>query len=518
MKRTTRRIAASLSLLVVCGTTLAAEIDTKIQSNDATHILTPPAPATPRINGPRIYGQRPGRPFLYTVPATGDRPVVFDATGLPPGLKIDSNTGRISGVVATAGEFKVTLQAKNDRGTDQKPLKIVIGDQIALTPPMGWNSWNCWGSQVSQEKVLQSAKGFVDSGLVNHGWSYINIDDAWQAPERGGEFHAIQGNEKFPDMKSLCDQIHSMGLKVGIYSTPWTTSYATHIGGSSENEDGSWTKPTVNKKGIVNKKILPWAIGKYSFAKNDAKQWAAWGVDYLKYDWNPNEMPETQEMYDALQASGRDVVLSLSNNTPFGNISELSKIASCWRTSGDIRDNWDSMSKKGFGEDKWEPYCHPGHWNDPDMLVVGTVGWGKPHPTGLTPDEQYTHISLWCLVSAPLLIGCDMSKVDDFTVSLLSNDEVLAVNQDALGKQATTITKEGDTRVYAKDLEDGSKAVGLFNVGDKELKVVANFSDLNLTGKQKVRDLWRQQDVGDFDGKYEATVAPHGAVLVKISK
>ena len=205
------------------------------------------------------------------------------------------------------------------------------------------------------------------------------------------------------------------------------------------------TGPTVEKKGRVNKKILPWAIGKYSFARNDARQWAAWGMDYLKYDWNPNEVPETREMADALRDSGRDVVFSLSNSSPFTNMPGLSKYANSWRTTGDIRDTWDSMSKKGFSQDKWKPFNSPGHWNDPDMLVVGQVGWGSPHPTRLTADEQYTHISLWCLLSAPLLIGCDLGKVDDFTLGVLSNDEVLALDQDALGLQATScIATNGD--------------------------------------------------------------------------
>jgi alpha-galactosidase len=309
-----------------------------------------------------------------------------------------------------------------------------------------------------------------------------------------------------------------MGLKAGIYSTPWTTSYATYIGGSAENPEGTWSKPTIPKRGNVNKKILPWAIGKYSFATNDANQWAAWGIDYLKYDWNPNELPETLEMYNALRSSGRDIVLSLSNSTPFTNASALSKIANCWRTTGDIRDTWDSMSKKGFGEDKWEPLAQRGHWNDPDMLVVGQVGWGSPHPTKLTPDEQYTHITLWCLLSAPLLLGCDLDQLDEFTLNILTNDEVLAVNQDALGKQALTISKNGDLRVLAKDLEDGSKAVGLFNLGETKATVTANWSDLKLSRKHFVRDLWRQKDLGKFSSKFELTVAPHSAELVKIEK
>lgn len=480
-------------------------------------IRTPKAPATPRINGPSIFGVRPGAPFLYRIPATGERPMSFSAEGLPSGLKLDSTSGEITGSIQNAGRFAVTLRARNAQGTGEKTFRIVVGETIALTPPMGWNSWNCWGSRVDADKVLRSAKGMVASGLVNHGWTYINIDDAWQG-QRGGPFKAIQGNEKFPDMKGLSDSIHKMGLKLGIYSTPWTTSYANHIGGSAENPEGDWQKPTLPKKGNVNKKILPWAIGKYSFAKNDAQQWGAWGIDYLKYDWNPNEEPETREMYDALRASGRDILLSLSNSTPFTNAPALSRIANCWRTTGDIRDTWDSMNKKGFGEDKWASFAGPGHWNDPDMLVVGYVGWGQPHPTRLTADEQYTHITLWCLLAAPLLLGCDLEKLDEFTFGLLANDEVLEVNQDALGKQAVCLSNDGDLRVYAKDLEDGSKAVGLFNLAEHGTTVSVTWSQLKFSGKKSVRDLWRQKDLGRFEGEFHLPVAPHGAELIKVSK
>lgn len=481
-------------------------------------IRTPKAPATPRINGPGIFGVRPGHPFLYHIPATGDRPLEFSVNGLPAGLKVDSKTGLITGTLPKEGEHVVTLRAKNTKGAVEKKFKIVVGETISLTPALGWNSWNCWGPSVDGDKVLKSAKAMVSSGLINHGWSYINIDDAWQG-KRGGKFNGIQGNGKFPDMKGLCDQIHAMGLKVGIYSTPWVTSYAVYAGGSAENPEGAWEKPTGKK--TVNKDILPWAIGKYSFATNDANQWAEWGIDYLKYDWSPNRVPETQAMYDALRGSGRDIVFSLSNNSPFTNAPYLSKIANSWRTSGDIRDNWQSMSSKGFGQDKWAPYQAPGHWNDPDMLVVGYVGgWGgrQPKPSGLTPDEQYTHITLWALVCSPLLIGCDMERLDNFTYNLLSNDEVLAVSQDSLGKQAVTIAKNGDARVLARDMEDGSKAVGLFNTGTNgTIAVTVNWSDLKLSGKQTVRDLWRQNDLGQFADKFELSIPPHGAELVKIS-
>ena len=514
------RVTARLNtgVLLICASVFSfAALGVSAQTA-MPQIRTPKTPAVPRINGPGLFGVRPGHPFLYHVPASGERPIEFSAQNLPTGLKLDPNSGLITGQLLAPGEQAIILRAKNARGAAEKKLRIIVGETIALTPPMGWNSWNCWGSRVDADKVLRSARAMAASGLIDHGWTYINIDDAWQG-QRGKKFNALQGNDKFPDMKKLCHDIHALSLKIGIYSTPWVTSYANHAGGSAETPDGAWSKPTIEKRGHVNKKILPWAIGKYSFATNDAKQWAEWGIDYLKYDWNPNEETETSEMYQALRASGRDVVFSLSNSTPFTNAPALSKIANCWRTTGDIRDTWDSMSKKGFGEEKWEPFCQRGHWNDPDMLVVGQVGWGAPHPTRLTPDEQYTHITLWCLLSAPLLLGCDLEKLDEFTVGLLSNDEVLAVNQDSLGKQATCVDKEDDCRVYAKDLEDGSKAVGLFNISSNApVKITLQWKDLKISGTQSVRDLWRQKDHGAFQNQFALTVAPHSAELVKISR
>ncbi len=225
-------------------------------------IRTPKPPETPRINGASIFGVRPGSPFLYHIPATGDRPMNFFARGLPEGLKLNKATGEITGKIKSRGKYTVTLQAKNSLGADSRKFVIIVGDKISLTPALGWNSWNCWGDHVTEEDIMQSARAMVSSGLIEHGWSYINIDDSWQG-KRGGKFNAIQGNAKFPDIKGMCDSIHSMGLKVGIYSTPWTTSYAVYPGGSSENPEGNWTKPTIQKRGNVNMNKLPWAIGKY---------------------------------------------------------------------------------------------------------------------------------------------------------------------------------------------------------------------------------------------------------------
>ena len=235
-----------------------------------------------------------------------------------------------------------------------------------------------------------------------------------------------------------------------------------------------------------------------------------------------HSLPTLQKPYRVMRAAldkvNRDILFSFCQYG-MGNVWEWGAEigGNSWRTTGDIRDTWSSMSRIGFSQAGHEKYAGPGHFNDPDMLVVGKVGWGPSlHPTRLTPNEQYTHISLWCLLSAPLLIGCDMTQLDDFTLNLLENDEVLEVDQDPLGRQAARVAKNGDWEVWAKDMEDGSKAVGLFNRGFREAPVTANWSDLGLTGKQKVRDLWRQKDLGDFTGSFTAPVPRHGVVLVRI--
>jgi len=490
------------------------------QSSDtlSQYILTPKSGPKPKINGPKVFGVRPGHPIIFTIPVSGSRPLAISAEHLPKGVTVNAKTGKISGSIAKKGDYIITLKAKNKSGETKRSFKIIVGETIALTPPMGWNSWNIYASKVTQDLVLANAKAMANSGLINHGWSYMNIDDVWQG-KRGGEFYAIlPDSATFPNMQALCDTVHEMGLKMGIYSTPWTESYGHHIGGSSQNREGLFERTKENIK--RNKKLFPYAIGQYTFWDKDVKQWAKWGFDYLKYDWNPIEVPETKAMYDQLRNSGRDIVFSLSNSTPFASIPELSKIANAWRTGGDIRDNWKSLKSRLLTQDKWAPYASPGHWNDPDMMVVGWVGWGKcPRPTNLTPDEQYSHMSAWCLQSVPLLLGCDMTKLDDFTLSLLTNDEVIAVNQDPLGKQATVVSREDSSGVLAKDMEDGSKAAGLFNLTDGVTrKITLKWSDLGIKGKYIVRDLWRQKDLGIFKDEFSAEVNPHGVVMVSIRK
>ena len=364
----------------------------------------------------------------------------------------------------------------------------------------------------------------VASGLSQHGWVYINIDDTWQGL-RGGAFNGIQPDpKKFPDMKGLCDAVHGLGLKMGIYSTPWTVSYAKHIGGTSESADGAWDPAEVaNKEEATgaNRDLLPWAIGRYSFAAQDARQWAAWGIDYLKYDWFPMREPETRDMADALRASGRDIVYSITNGSSIrtpGDPERLSNICMREHAAGDIRDSWESVESNGLIQDAWSSMARPGHWNDPDMLVVGVVGWGNGlHPSRLTHDEQYSHISLWCLVTAPLILGCDLERLDPFTLGLLTNDEVLAVDQDPLGRQAVRVWDSDDRIILAKPLEDGSFAVGIFNRTMERATLKVRWTYMGIRGRYAVRDLWRQKDLGTFNEEFSAEVPAHGVLLARVS-
>jgi hypothetical protein len=460
------------------------------------YILTPAVKKEPKINGAKVFGVRPWSPFLFKVAATGEAPLKYYAKDLPEGLTIDSTNGLITGALKKKGEYLVNLTVTNVSGTATRKLKIVCGNTLSLTPPLGWNSWNCWGLSVSDEKIRQSAEAMKSSGLIDHGWTYINIDDGWEyMHDKDGK---ILTNSKFPNMYALCAYVHSLGLKIGIYSSPGPKT----CGGYE---------------------------GSYSFEEKDAEAYAAWGIDYLKYDWcsygniapNPTKAQlktPYQVMKKAIRKVNRDIHYSLCQYG-MGKVWEWGAgvDGNSWRTTGDIEDTWESLSGIGFSQGKCSPFSAPGRWNDPDMLVVGWVGWGPAlHYTRLTPGEQYTHISLWSLLSAPLLIGCDLSQLDAFTLNLLTNDEVIAVNQDPLGKQATQAKANESYEIWVKDLEDGSKAVGLFNLTEQPLNVPVDLKDLKLKGRWNIRDLWRQTDLGAVEQHFEMNVLPHGVMLIKV--
>lgn len=477
----------------------------KVKPEAAKPVVEPPTPIAsgvsriPAVHGPRIIGTTPGRPFLFMIPATGEPPLAFSAKDLPVGLTLDSATGIISGSVVEKGISVVEVTVSNRRGAATRKLMVEADDhKLALTPPLGWNSWNVWAGAIDDAKVRAAADWMVKSGLAAHGFQYINIDDCWEGERNAnGE---ITTNEKFPDMKALADYVHGKGLKLGIYSSPGPKTCAGFE-------------------------------GSYQHEQQDADTYAKWGIDYLKYDWcsyggisRGDTLEELKKPYivmrDALDNCGRDIVYSLCQ---YG-MGEVWKWGAqvggnCWRTTGDINDSWGSLSGIAFSQDGHEKYARPGHWNDPDMLIVGKVGWGPSlHPSRLTPNEQILHITMWSLLASPLLIGCDLSDMDQFTIDLLTNDEVLDVNQDPLGKPAGRKFQDGMTEIWARPLWDDTIAVGLLNRGMAKANVTASWTDLGISGPQPVRDLWQQSDLGEFDESFTASVPSHGAVMIKIGK
>ncbi len=356
--------------------------------------------------------------------------------------------------------------------------------ELAATPPMGWNSWNHYGCKVSDAIVREQARAMATNGMKAAGYEYVNIDDCWQGKRDAKGF--IHPNDRFPDMKALGDYIHSLGLKFGIYSSPGPLTCARYA-------------------------------GSYRHERQDAETYASWGVDYLKYDWcsarqvyKPSEMPAVyKKMHEALVATGRPIVYSLCE---YG----MNRVwrwgpsvgGNLWRTTDDIEDNYTRMAFIGFGQQGLARFAGPGHWNDPDMLEVG-----NGH---MSADEYHTHMSLWCILAAPLISGNDLANMSQETLSVLTNPEVVAVDQDPAGTEGYRVSEEGPLQVWVKPLADGSKALGLFNEGESPMPVSVRFKDIGLSGEVSVRDLWERKDTGVFSGSYTAQVPRHGVVMLKL--
>jgi alpha-galactosidase len=495
----------------VTGTSPAA-MDYPVEPRE---ILTPQGGAAPRINGPALTGVTPGHDVLYKIPVTGVKPITYGVTNLPKGLTLDPATGIIRGKIATRGRYPVTFTAKNSAGSATRSFTFVAEGLLSLTPAMGWNSWNVYGRAISDSLARAAADAMVSLGLIDHGWTYVNLDDGWERSAREadplfeGPVRAPDGtmltNKKFPDMTALGDYIHAKGLKFGIYSGPGPTT--------CQRLEASWQHEL-----------------------QDFLTFASWGVDYLKYDWcgysSVLAPGETNQQLDvlkrpyqvgraALDKVPRDIIYSLCQYG-WGNVwewgAEKGIEGNSWRTTGDITDTWESMAGIGFRQVGNSKYASPGHWNDPDMLVIGKVGWGpRLRDSRLSPNEQYVHITLWTLLASPLLLGNDMTQMDEFELNLVTNDEVLAVHQDPLGKAADRVSRNDHLEVWARPLSDGSLAVGLFNRDEMDMKVAVNWSELGIKGKQRVRDLWRQKDLGTADAEFSSVVPRHGTLFVKLS-
>jgi alpha-galactosidase len=365
-------------------------------------------------------------------------------------------------------------------------LRPVPDNGLAKTPPMGWNSWNKFRGLVDDAAIRGMADAMAANGMQAAGYLYVNIDDTWEG-ERDAAGN-IQANRKFPDMKALADYVHGKGLKLGIYSSPGPNT--------CEGYEGS-----------------------YGHEAQDARTWAAWGIDYLKYDWcaarniyTDEEMQAVyQKMGDALRAAGHPIVYSLCQ---YGR-ADVWKWGpdvggNLWRTTGDIRDAWDSMVGIGFAQNEHAPYAGPGHWNDPDMLEIGNGG--------MTDTEYRTHMSLWSMLAAPLLAGNDLRAMPASILEILTNREVIAVDQDPLGKQGRRLSQSGDREIWIRELAGGAQALALFNRGAGDASMTIRWADVGVKGQAHARNLWTHQDVTVNGPEYSATVPSHGAVMLRVGK
>jgi alpha-galactosidase len=456
-------------------------------------------------DGAKVTGHIRMTQFYYTVSESTGGPEGFTITGsmmdgdsgkrserkIVYQGKLEGDTLRLAqrGRGGAPGNEQVARRAPAGEGAYPAKLPLpalhkVPDNGLAKTPPMGWNSWNKFHGRVDDASVRGIADAMASNGMKDAGYLYVNIDDTWEG-EREAKGN-ITSNKKFPDMKALADYVHGKGLKLGIYSSPGPNTCAGYEG-SFGHED------------------------------QDARTWAAWGIDYVKYDWcgarnlySPEEERAVyQKMGDALHAAGRPIVFSLCQYgwqdvwkwgpEVGGNL---------WRTTGDIRDAWDSMANIGFKQDELSPYAKPGHWNDPDMLEIGNGG--------MSDTEYQTHMSLWSMLAAPLLAGNDLRAMSPSILAILTNRDVIAVDQDTAGKQGSRVWKSGDQEIWVRELADGSHAVAAFNRGGDTATITVKWADLKLKAPQSVRDLWAHKDLGAPGAEIATQVPSHGVALWRV--
>jgi alpha-galactosidase len=450
------------------------------------------------LGGPIRMGLRPGRPFVHRVGLPSGGRGRLRASGLPPGLSYDVAAGVIRGRTDRNGMHAVAVSGEDGGGHWVDVVELIVGDAICLTPPLGWSSWNAFGIAIDEGEVRRQAAALVETGLADAGFTTVSIDDGWQGDR---DHHGcLQPNGRFTDLTGLCDDLHDLGLRVGIYSSPGPTSCGGFVGSAGHEAE-------------------------------DARSFARWGFDYLKYDWcsagpiddaTPIETLAAPyaRMRDALDEVDRDIVY-LVCQYGIGAVWAWARDrvgANAWRTTGDLEDSWASVEGIGFGQANLAPFAGPGGWNDPDMLVVGRVGGGWYQPireTRLTAHEQRSHLGLWAMLAAPMLLGCDVAALDEETLGMLRNVEMIAVNQDVLGRQARRVLTRGSTEVWRKDLADGSVAVGVFARGEGGTFGL-EWREAGVGRPSGVRDVWTQRDLDIEDG-LEVSLPRHGSALLLLT-
>lgn len=505
----------------------AAEPDTSPQ-------LAPPLEPAPRFHTPARVGVRPGRPFLQRVNVSGEAPLCITVAGLPAGFTFDAANRVILGPApATTGSFRLRLEAENSHGRTHGSLEVVVGDTLALTPPMGWSSWYCMSGKVSDAWVRDAANALLAAGLADLGWNYVNLDDFWmtrptadsaiiaQLREReatgrlAGYYKAtlvdpeligpardakggIRANARFPDMPALTAWLHARGFKAGLYSSPGVLT----CGGCT---------------------------GSFGHEAEDAAQFAAWGFDFLKYDWcsyyleaggleRADWLRPYQRMGAALRAQPRDIVFSLCQ---YGLAAVETWGAEAggqlWRTGSDLKDTWGSVSAAGFFGEERDPYVGPGRWNDLDFLMIGQIGMNrKLHAVHLTRAEQRTHFALWCLRGAPLILAGDPTVLDRDALALLTNAGAIAVNQDPLGRPARRVVLSDTLEAWIRPLAGGAVAVGLCNRDEEAAAVQVTWNRLALPGRWRVQNLWRGSVTEASASGWSGALARHDTALLRL--
>lgn len=531
---------ASIALAVAI---LASSDPGLAQQTEITISMDPP-PATPRINGPRIIGWRPGTPLLYSIAATGESPLTFAAT-LPDGLSIDASSGTISGTTPTAGTYPIDVTVTNGQGSAAATLTLVAGDTLALTPPMGWNSYDSFYGDVRESQVLDAAEA-MRSILQPFGWNTIVIDYLWYEsagdPSPDYEFdeygRLLPDTGKYPNANGpngftpIAEQIHAMGMSFGIHlmrgiprnafsaDTPiLDSSFSAQDAGNSSDacpwDDHMWGVRGDTEAGQA------WYDSIYS-------QYAEWGVDFVKvddmmnpYGGNVVHDAEVAAVHNALYSTNRSIVYSLSPGPhPTSAVQVLNANANMWRT---VNDFWDTnglstMDNEFDAAHAWAETdgITQGHWPDADMLPLGIIG---NRECAFTHNQQVTVMTLWSIMPSPLMFGGQPTRLegDDWTVALLTNEEVLAVNQDALGSRGRRISQQGSSEVWARDISGGRKAVALFNRGANDATIAVTFSELGVSGTPTVRDLWRKQDVADATSGLSVNVPNEAALMYMVT-
>jgi len=473
-----------------------------------------PFAGAPRLQNPAMYGASPEKPILYRIPVLGERPIKVTAVNLPEGLSLNER-GFLTGSCAE-GDYTVTLCAENALGKDTKPLTLEIHpNHIQLTPLLGFTSWNAYVQYVRQEDMALAAKVMDESGLAEYGYSFINTDSSWQG-SYGGQYDAIQPNEKFPDMQGLIDDVHSRGFKFGIYSTPMREAWGKAP--ESPNPLPGCTRGEADDR--FSKSVF--GIGVERMEKNNVRQWTEWGVDYLKYDWRPNEGVNADLMKQELLKSSRDIAFCVTVQAKIDYADYWKKNCTSWRCNRDSMDFWDVLMDVFKTYDPWIPHIGKGHFFDLDMLELGSSGMNaldhnwerigdlRVAPCQLTEDEQIVAFTMRAFLMSPIQISSHLDLMNEFERNLYCNEEILAIHRDALTKAATVKLDEEDgerhLKVYEKELADGSRAEAIFNIGETDVTYTLPETE------QGYRDVWAKEDFSD----HTLTLPPHSVRVVKI--